>query len=208
MINFSYLHQPGHYRNPKNPLTLQTSTLQWEQRKKVPLIMVQCCHQYHFTFYYGESRILQIGDFLYFAGKNIFWDWSTWFLQAGIYFLTIQPFLYKLSHKYRQTNMWKHCENEMISTSRAWDKKKSESPTVFESITSQTLGERSIHFNYRELIESEANTENNVGKICCQLKPKFLFCLLRKIRAKKTKEILNQRRLNTGLTWIFTYNTI
>ena len=34
--------------------------------------MVQCCHQYHFTFYYGESRILQIGDFLYFAGKKYF----------------------------------------------------------------------------------------------------------------------------------------
>ena len=89
MINFSYLHQPGHYRNPKNPLTLQTSTLQWEQRKKVPLIMVQCCHQYHFTFYYGESRILQIGDFCILQEKNIFCDWSTWFLQAGIFFLTI-----------------------------------------------------------------------------------------------------------------------
>ena len=27
MINFSYLHQPGRHRNPKNPLTLQTQTL-------------------------------------------------------------------------------------------------------------------------------------------------------------------------------------
>ena len=79
--------------------------------------------------------------FLYFAGKKYFLWLVNWFLQAGIYFLTIQPFLYKLSHKYRQTNMWKHCENEMISTSRAWDKKKSESPTVFKSITSQTNGE-------------------------------------------------------------------
>ena len=48
-----------------------------------------------------------------------------------------------------------------------------------------TPGERSIHFSYIELIESEANTENNVGKICSQVKPKFLFCLLWKIRAKK-----------------------
>ena len=38
--------------------------------------------------YFSESLILQIGDFLYFAGKNIFWDWSNWFLQVGIYLLT------------------------------------------------------------------------------------------------------------------------
>ena len=76
----------------------------------------------HFIF---VSLILQIGDFLYFAGKNYFFGIGpTQFLQVGISFLTIQPFLYKLSHKYRQTNMWKHCENEMISTSRTLDKKK------------------------------------------------------------------------------------
>ena len=34
--------------------------------------MVQCCCQYHFTFYFCESLILQIGDFLYFAGTNNF----------------------------------------------------------------------------------------------------------------------------------------
>ena len=36
------------------------------------------------------------------------------------------------------------------------DQKKSESPTVLKSITSQTPGERSIHFSYGELIESKA----------------------------------------------------
>ena len=149
---------------------------------------MQCCYQYHFTFYFCESNFTDRWFFVFCRKKLLFWYWPTWFLQVGISFLAIQPFLYKLSHKYRQTNMWKHCENEMISTSRAWDKKKSESPTVFESITSQTPGERSIHFSYRELIESGANTENNVGKICCQLKPKFLFCLLRKIRAKKQRK--------------------
>lgn len=33
-MNLSYLHKPGHHRNPKNSLTL-TWTLQQEQRKKV-----------------------------------------------------------------------------------------------------------------------------------------------------------------------------
>ena len=38
MTNFAYLHQPGHHRNPKNPSTLQTWTLQQEQRKKVHIV--------------------------------------------------------------------------------------------------------------------------------------------------------------------------
>ena len=52
------------------------------------------------------------------------------------------------------------CENTVkmkwSARHECWTKKKSESPTVFKSITSQTPGERSIHFSYGELIESEA----------------------------------------------------
>ena len=45
----------------------------------------------------------------------------------------------------------------MISMSRVWDKeKKSESPTGFEPMTSQTPGGGSIHLSYGELTESQA----------------------------------------------------
>ena len=40
--------------------------------------------------------------------------------------------------------------------SKRWTKNKSESPTGFEPMTSQTPGGRSIHLSYGELMESEA----------------------------------------------------
>ena len=134
MIHFSYLHQPGHHRNPKNPLTLQTWTLQWEQRKNAHLIMVQCCYQYHFTFFFCESLILQISDFLYFVGRNYFLGLVNLVLQGGIYLLTTA-----FNHSFITwvTNIGK------------------------------------------------STCESIVGKICSQVKPKFLFCLLWKMRVKK-----------------------
>ena len=73
----------------------------------VHLIMVQCCCQYHFTFYFCESLILQIGEFLYFAGTNYFFGLVNLVSPRGNLFNNnyIQPFLYKLSRKYRQTKM-------------------------------------------------------------------------------------------------------
>ena len=49
-------------------------------------------------------------------------------------------------------------ENEIIGMSRAWDKlkKKSESPTEFDPMASQTPGGRSVHSSYGELMDSEA----------------------------------------------------
>ena len=47
-------------------------------------------------------------------------------------------------------------ENEIIGMSRAWDKEKSESPTEFDPMASQTPGGRSVHLSYGELMESEA----------------------------------------------------
>ena len=97
--------------------------------------MVQCCYQYHFTFYFCESNFTDSWFYVFCRKKLLFWYWSTWFLQVGISFLAIQPFLYKLSHKYRQTNMWKHCENEMISTSRTLDKKKNLSSRQYSNLS-------------------------------------------------------------------------
>ena len=134
MINFSYLHQPGHHRNPKNPLTLQTWKLQQEKRKKTHLIMVQCCCQYHFTFYFCESLILQIGDFLYFAGINNFLGLVNLVSPSGNLYLT----------------------------------------TAFNH----------AFINWVTNI-GKSTCESIVGKICSQVKPKFLFCLLRKMRVKK-----------------------
>ena len=46
------------------------------------------------------------------------------------------------------------CENEMTSMSRAWDTEEIESLKGFKPMTSQTLGGRSIHLSYGELMET------------------------------------------------------
>ena len=80
-MNFSYLHQPGHHRNPKNPLTPQTWTLEQKQRKKVPYwIMVQCCQvpfdKYFFLRGFKKLYNLWMDNFLSFATPN-YWDCSS-----------------------------------------------------------------------------------------------------------------------------------
>ena len=49
--------------------------------------------------------------------------------------------------------MWKWNDQHATSVGQ---KKKSESPTGLEPMTSQTLGGRSIHLSYGELMEREA----------------------------------------------------